>query len=234
MSVTITVAHLKGGAGKTTIAVSIAGELRRRNQDVALVDSDPQRSASHWAELGNLDFPVHEVSLEDISVSNWAAEVKRIEANFVVIDTPPNARYIGASLAVADILLVPCTPSGLDLEATEQMMSIVESVRTRRPSPLGVILVPNRVDRRTLEGLQLETELRRFGEDVGPPIGSRSAFVRAFATGRSIAESVPDQAADLEIRELCDRVEKMLSDQAGNEPARKKFTLAKREMRRRS
>src|ERR1700760_867938 len=99
--VTITVGHLKGGAGKTTIAVSIAGELRQRNQDVALVDSDPQRSASQWAELGNLDFPVYEISLEDLSVADWAAELRQIKADFVVIDPPPNARYIGAAVAVA-------------------------------------------------------------------------------------------------------------------------------------
>ena len=41
----ITVAQRKGGVGKTTIAVNVAGELSRRNYDVALMDSDPQRSA---------------------------------------------------------------------------------------------------------------------------------------------------------------------------------------------
>src|ERR1700760_2048070 len=98
------------------------------------------------------------------------------------------------------------------------MMSIVDSVRSRRASPLGVVLVPNRVDRRTLEGQQLETELGRFGEVVGPTIGSRSAFVRAFAEGLAIAESAPNSSADLEIRQLCDTVVKVMRSQLGRRP----------------
>jgi len=50
----ITVAQQKGGVGKTTIAINVAGELSQRNFNVALVDSDPQRSACQWAEPGNL------------------------------------------------------------------------------------------------------------------------------------------------------------------------------------
>ena len=63
----ITVAQGKGGVGKTTIAVNIAGELSRRNYNVALVDSDPQGSACQWAEPGNLEFPVYEIGLENSS-----------------------------------------------------------------------------------------------------------------------------------------------------------------------
>jgi chromosome partitioning protein len=202
----ITVAHLKGGAGKTTIAICIAGELSRRNYDVALVDSDPQRSACQWAQPGNLEFAVHEIGLENITVGNWAREVKAVHADIVVIDTAPNERQLGASIALANLILVPCTPSGLDIEATERIIGITKAVRQRRTAPLAVILVPNRVDRRTLEGLQLERELRSFGEVVGPPIGSRSAFVRAFATGQSVADMAPGQIADLEIRALCNLV----------------------------
>ena len=55
-----------------------------------------------------------------------------------------------------------------------------------RAAPLDVILVPNRADQRTLEGQQLEQELRSFGEMVAPTVSQRSAFVRAFATGQSV------------------------------------------------
>ena len=60
----ITVTQRKGGVGKTTIAVCVAAALARRGHNVALVDSDPQRSASQWAEPGNLEFPVYEMALD--------------------------------------------------------------------------------------------------------------------------------------------------------------------------
>jgi chromosome partitioning protein len=65
MSDIIAVAQRKGGVGKTTLSVSLAAELCRRGRDVALVDGDPQASACHWAQLGNLEFPVYEMALAD-------------------------------------------------------------------------------------------------------------------------------------------------------------------------
>jgi chromosome partitioning protein len=202
----ISVAQRKGGVGKTAIAVCLAGELSRRDYAVALIDSDPQRSACHWAEMGCLEFPVYEIGLENTTEGNWAHEVRSVQADIVVIDTAPSERQLGASISLANLILVPCTASGLDIEATERTLAIVRTIRGRRRSPLAVILVPNRVDRRTLEGRQLETELGTFGEMVGPTVGYRSAFVRAFAAGQSVADSAPGELADREIKTLCDFV----------------------------
>jgi chromosome partitioning protein len=203
----IAVTQRKGGVGKTTLAVSVAGELHDRGRDVALVDADPQRSASEWARPGNLRFPVHEIALADETVTNWTKKIASVKAEWVVIDTAPSERDVGASVAISSIILVPCTPSGLDLESTYQTLGIVQAVRVRRQAPLGVILVPNRVDTRTLEGRQIAGELASLGEAVGPVIPHRSAFVRAFSTGHAIGEAAPGDPVHLEIRALCDQIE---------------------------
>ena len=206
----ITVAQRKGGVGKTTLSVSVAGELSRRGWDIALVDSDPQRSASQWAELGNLHFPVHEISLVTETVSSWAQHVRSVNAGCLVIDTAPNEREMGASIALSDVILVPCTASGLDLAATERTLSIIGAVRGRRKAPLAVILVPNRIDRRTLEGRQLIDELLSFGETVSTGVSHRSAFVRAFTAGQAVCDFAPGQPADFEIRGVCDLLERSM------------------------
>jgi chromosome partitioning protein len=202
----ITVTQRKGGVGKTTIAICAAAALARRGHDVALVDSDPQRSASQWAEPGNLEFPVYEMALEQ-SVSAWAQDVRSIQAGLIIIDTAPNAREMGASIALANLILVPCTPSGLDLDATLQTLAIIDAAREHRRDQIKVILVPNRLDRRTLEGRQLIDELSGFGEIVAPPIASRAAFVRCFTNGQSVASFMPGDAADQEIQQLADAIE---------------------------
>src|SRR5437763_1105062 len=109
MTVIIAVAQRKGGVGKTTLAVSVAGELGKRGWDIALVDSDTQRSASHWAEPGNLHFPVYEIGLVTETIASWANHIKRIKADCLVIDTAPNEREMAASIALCDLILVPCT-----------------------------------------------------------------------------------------------------------------------------
>jgi chromosome partitioning protein len=207
----VSVAQRKGGVGKTTLAISLAAELAKRRRDVALVDSDPLGSACNWALLGNLQFPVYEIGLADQTVTDWVRATGQVPAHYVVIDTATDDRALGASIALADLVLVPCTPSGLDIGATVRTLEIIDAVRSRRGGHPSIILVPNRVDVRTLEGRQLVDELTGFGELIAPSIGNRSAFVRAFATGYSVAEIMPGRAADWEIRWLCDLVEKHLA-----------------------
>ncbi|GAE49051.1 cobyrinic acid ac-diamide synthase [Xanthomonas arboricola pv. pruni str. MAFF 311562] len=48
----IVIAAQKGGAGKTTLALHLAVEYQRAGKSVALIDTDPQRSAEMWGGCG--------------------------------------------------------------------------------------------------------------------------------------------------------------------------------------
>ena len=209
MTYAIAVVQRKGGVGKTTLAVCIAAELLRRGKAVGLIDADPQESSAQWAEPGNLQIPVHKITPADQSIDDWIRKHDRIAANYncVVVDTAPNERAVVASAAVSDLVLVPCTPSGLDLHATGRTLEIIKDIRPRCNRQPKLTIVPNRVDARTLEGQQLVEELHSFGEIVGPMVGSRSVFVRAFSTGYSVDNMPEGRAAHREIEELCDLVE---------------------------
>jgi chromosome partitioning protein len=210
MNCIIGVAQYKGGVGKTTLAISVAAELQKRGHSVALIDADSQRSACRWAEPGKLQFPVYEIAFSDQAVSSWIRKLNEVAADYdyAIVDTAPSARAYVASIAAAGLIIMPCTPSGLDLEATVGGLEMVDEIRTSRQGLPRIILVPNRVDGRTLEGKQLADELTALGEVVSPIIGYRSAFVRAFSTGRSIAETAGGRAGHREIQELCNLVEK--------------------------
>jgi chromosome partitioning protein len=214
----IAITQRKGGVGKTTLAVSIGAELSDRGKDIALIDADPQRSAAVWGQPGNLRFPIYEMALAEGSVTSWGKKIASVQAEWIVIDTAPSERDVGASVAISSMIVVPCTPSGLDLESTWQTLGIVAAVRDRRQAPLSVVLVPNRVDSRTLEGRQIVSELTRLGEAVAPPIGNRSAFVRAFASGRSVGEADPGDLAHLEISNLCDLIERLYLERSQAKP----------------
>ena len=48
----------KGGTGKTTLTVSLAVAAERAGHTVAIVDLDPQASASNWGDRREADSPV--------------------------------------------------------------------------------------------------------------------------------------------------------------------------------
>lgn len=213
--VVVALVQRKGGVGKTTLAVSLAAEFARRRYDVALVDADPQGSACRWAEPGELAFPVYEIALADRAEPAWLADVRSVRAELVVIDTAPHERAAAVALELADLAVVPCTPSGLDLEATIRTLEIVRALRRSRGVALGVVLVPNRVDWRTLEGRQIGEALAELGEEVAGPVGTRVDFVRAFGSGRSVHDFAPESRADHEIGILGNCLEKRIRSLAG-------------------
>lgn len=179
----ISVVQRKGGVGKTTIAISLAGDLHRRGRAVDLIDADPQRSASEWAAPGLLPFRVSELPLRIGAAAQWAKLVRSQPGAVTIIDSAPHEYAVGAAVAIADVVVLPCTPSGLDLSATEQTISVVAFARNKRGVEVPVLLVPNKVDARTLEGQQILGALGDMGEVVCRPIASRLTYVRAFATG---------------------------------------------------
>src|SRR5438270_200661 len=128
----IVIVQRKGGVGKTTIAINLAGEISERGFGVLAIDADDQRSALQWAEPGCLQFPVRELPIRSGQARDWVSTLEAISGDILVVDTPPNDYAIGTAVAVSSLVIVPCTPSGLDLEATSHALTVVNAVRQRR------------------------------------------------------------------------------------------------------
>jgi chromosome partitioning protein len=206
-------ANLKGGVGKSTLAVSTAGALHAARKRVALVDADPQSTATAWAEAGRLPFEVIAAPLEDADIGGWIARVLALPVQIVVLDLPPMlGAATGAALALADVAVVPVSPSAADLRATNRAIEMIHDARAQRGNGKPrALLVPSRVDRRTAAGAEIEAALHEYGEPVGPVISQRVAHADAFAAGQWIGDYAPKSAALIEVRALGAVVARLLN-----------------------
>jgi chromosome partitioning protein len=183
------------------------------------VDADAQGTATDWYAGGRLPVLVETLPLgSQRDAQLWVARVLSLKAgaDFVVVDLPPQVDSgIASALLLADLMLVPVSPSGVDLRATGRALDLLRRARAvRRSAKPAAMLVPSRVDRRTVLGRRAHGTLARFGLNVGPEIRQRSAHIGAFGAGTWVGAFAPGSAAHREIRVLRDRVEELLDEAA--------------------
>jgi chromosome partitioning protein len=211
MAFIIAVANLKGGCGKSSIAVNLASELAG-TAPVVLVDADVQGTATHHTSGGDLPIRAEHLPLSDERVDTWGRRVLALDAEYIVIDCPPQIGLVtDAAIGISDLVLIPCTPSTADLLATVSAVDLVRAARgARNDGGPKCLLVPSRVDTRTVAGRDIEAALKKFKEPVGPVIHQRAAFVDCFSANRSIGDHAPGGSAHRDIQALATRVRKML------------------------
>jgi chromosome partitioning protein len=210
----IAVTGRKGGIGKSTITANIAAELLILGRSVAVVDTDPQRSLISWAGLG--DGVLREIvqAVEVATPAQFRAAIRKAEASAdrVLIDTPPGFAdpALLASLA-ADLVLLPCGPSPLDILAVRDALDLARQARQERGGSLPAIrFIPSKVTSTRL-GRSLADSLAEMGEPVLPPIGQRAAIAEAALTGLTVREFAEGSPAQMEFAALAAAIEGVIA-----------------------
>jgi chromosome partitioning protein len=209
----IAVMNLKGGCGKSTIAVNLACELATSGDTVLLLDNDAQGTANHWLTHGKLPICGEFMPLEnDADGERLVKAASTRSERYVVLDAPAHVGAAAQSAAkIADLVLVPVTASGIDLLATRAVVDVIRQAREiRRSGGPKCLIVPSKIDRRTDAGRHIDEQLRAFGEAVAPAVHQRTAFVEAFGAGQWIGEFAPQSAAHFDITSLAIAVRRSL------------------------
>ncbi|MBN9362806.1 MULTISPECIES: ParA family partition ATPase [unclassified Devosia] len=202
----------KGGVGKTTLALHLAGEWARRGKRVTLIDADPQGSALDWSQQrsrGGAPRLFGVVGLARDTLHREAPELAR-DADHVVIDGPPRvAGLMRSALLAADLVLIPVQPSPFDGWASAEMLELLAEARIYRPH-LAARFALNRCGARTV----IARETAETLADHDPPvlastIGQRVVFAQAAQSGQLAAELDETSPAAREIAALLAEIERL-------------------------
>jgi chromosome partitioning protein len=226
MPFVLTIAALKGGAGKTTLATTLTAAFHDAGERVLLVDADPQGTALQWAaqaaEAGRDCPPV--VAVRGAALRD---DVRRVGEAFdlVVIDAPPRLGIEQRSaLLAAHVVLLPVTPGGADLWALGETLAVLEEVRAVRPD-LRAAIVRNRVAAtafsRAMQAALADLEV----PTLKAALGQRVAFAEALTDGQGVTTYAPRSPAAKEALALAREVRALLaSSSAAPPPPKRKAT----------
>lgn len=192
----IVVGGIKGGSGKSTVATNLAVMCATEGQDILLIDSDDQETASDFTILRNESQP-DKPAYTCIKLTGAAVrtETLRLSTKYetIIIDTGGrDTTSQRAALSVANVLLVPFVPRSFDVWTLEKVGALVAEIRTINPDLLAYTFInradPKGQDNDDAADVLKETTALTF---IDAKLGMRKAFSNAAATGQGVAELKP-------------------------------------------
>ena len=194
---TIAIISQKGGAGKTTLTLHLAVAYAKAGYNTAIIDLDPQASATKWSDRRTEEMPV----VLSAHASRLHHEINRIRESsgeILFLDTAPHSDSAALEAAkVADIILIPCRPAILDMEAIINTLDLVRTTKT------PVYVVMNAVAPQGKERSEAIEAIKGLGVDVVPHwMVERVAYARSLVSGQTAQEFEPDGKASEEIEHL--------------------------------
>jgi len=137
----IVVANAKGGVGKSTVAAHLAAWLHKQGHTVTLADCDIQHSSSDWTTEAVPEVKTLRLDSPDDILDRLPALGK--QADYVVADGPGgNTETSRALLLRADLALIPCKASMLEIRALSQATNVLRQAQDiRKGKPRAVIVL---------------------------------------------------------------------------------------------
>jgi chromosome partitioning protein len=189
---TLALANLKPGTGKTTSAVWLAHVFAQAGNSVLLVDADPSGSALEWSDLAAMDphlaspeaaFPFRIVALPSRELHRRVPEIAQ-DDDVVIIDTPQledHASIARSALRCADEVLIPCAPSPIEINRTSPVRDEIAEVSAFRDTPVRSAVLLNRCIARAHSTTDAREALENLGYDVlATVVPRREVYAQSF------------------------------------------------------
>jgi chromosome partitioning protein len=188
----LALANLKPGTGKTTSAVWLAHVFAQAGNSVLLVDADPSGSALEWSDLAAMypglvateaAFPFRIVALPSRELHRRLPEIAKGD-DVVIIDTPQIEDHAGiarSALRYVDEILIPCAPSPIEINRTTPVREEIAEIQAVREVPVRSAVLLNRCIARAHSTTDAREALQGLGYDVlATVVPRREVYAQSF------------------------------------------------------
>ena len=208
---TIALISQKGGVGKTTLAIHLATAFEALGKQTLLVDLDPQTSAAEWKDSRKADRP-YVMAVPPSRLGKSINTARENGAEVIILDTAPHSEGTALDAArAADLILVPCQPSLMDLRAMRKTADILNYLKKPTFAVLNEVTPVGTVADEAARAITAQ-----FGMPVSPVrIGLRVAFSRCLLAGQTAQEYEPSGKAAKEVNALVEWIGEIVRSLTG-------------------
>jgi chromosome partitioning protein len=198
----IVFANPKGGAGKTTTALILAGELATMGAQVSIIDADPERWISGWGDLPGKPDNITIVSdvTEDTIVD--LIDEQQQAAQFVIVDLEGTASLMVANaIGMSDLVVIPVQGSSMDAKGGAKTIKLIQNQgrMARRNIVHSIVFTRTSAAVMTRSLRNVKDQLSAAGIDVfKTAIVERAAFRDLFDYGGLLAMLDPKNVNNID------------------------------------
>jgi chromosome partitioning protein len=212
---TIAFVTQKGGAGKSTLASSVAVAAHKAGERVFICDLDPLQSLVKWSKARkSVDIPVNYIPPAKLVRALGQLEAEGV--TLAILDTPgADSDHSEQAIRAADLCIVPARPNVLDIWASEATIARVKANRKDFAFLLNQC-PPTQQSGRVARGA---AALQELGALIEPLISTRVDYQEAVRLGLGVGEFNPRGVAAREMTQLWGSLSRRLSTAAAEAAA---------------
>lgn len=181
--ISILVANIKGGCGKSTVATQLAGAFATAGHVTGLADVDSQRSSLGWLKRR----PITAAPIQSV---DWTKDIGPVPKGItrLVIDAPAAMKKgaIEDLVRQADVIVLPVLPSAFDEGATTRFLSKLDELKPIRRNRKPVAVLGNRMKPRSKASIELDLFLGAVGHEVVARLRDSAVYAEVARDGLSL------------------------------------------------
>lgn len=198
---TIALVTQKGGAGKTTLAATLAVAASEAGEKVIALDLDPQGSLAAWGNDRQADAPAVDTLAADkvAQLPQVLAALAKKGFTLAILDCAGIASTsTNLAMKAADLCIIPTRPTRLDIRATKPTIEALMGLKR----PFAFVLNQCPPTPRGSRAAEAAVGLSLMGSLSEPKITQRADYQDALAAGQGVTEYAPHGKAADEARQL--------------------------------